>query len=201
MARVCHTNNCPVGVASQREELRARFPGTPGDLVNYFQFVAEEVTRHFRLPPWGMLAELCMGHMLCAPTVISYHLEGSRSPCIEANGRSAHWHTVFLVTDNRAIYGVVLGWQVRAGLAALGLRSLDELVGRANMLKQRDMKLAKTSALDLSFVTTFAGETGKSSDRRKQCVPLLFRVVLSAFPTQTGQSEEVLQEAGMLRKT
>ena len=34
MARVCHTNNCPVGVASQREELRARFPGTPGDLVS-----------------------------------------------------------------------------------------------------------------------------------------------------------------------
>jgi glutamate synthase (ferredoxin) len=29
MARVCHTNNCPVGVASQREELRARFPGEP----------------------------------------------------------------------------------------------------------------------------------------------------------------------------
>ena len=43
MARVCHTNNCPVGVASQREELRARFPGVPGDLVNYFQFVAQEV--------------------------------------------------------------------------------------------------------------------------------------------------------------
>jgi hypothetical protein len=43
MARVCHTNNCPVGVASQREELRARFPGAPEDLVNYFHFVAEEV--------------------------------------------------------------------------------------------------------------------------------------------------------------
>ena len=43
MARVCHTNNCPVGVASQREELRARFPGAPGDLVNYFHFIAEEV--------------------------------------------------------------------------------------------------------------------------------------------------------------
>lgn len=43
MARVCHTNNCPVGVASQREELRARFPGAPGDLVNFFHFVAEEV--------------------------------------------------------------------------------------------------------------------------------------------------------------
>jgi len=43
MARICHTNNCPVGVASQREELRARFPGAPGDLVNFFTFVAEEV--------------------------------------------------------------------------------------------------------------------------------------------------------------
>jgi hypothetical protein len=28
-ASVCHTNNCPVGVASQREGLRARFPGAP----------------------------------------------------------------------------------------------------------------------------------------------------------------------------
>lgn len=50
MARICHTNNCPVGVASQREELRARFPGVPGDLVNYFLYVAEEVR--------GVLAQL-----------------------------------------------------------------------------------------------------------------------------------------------
>lgn len=38
MARVCHTNNCPVGVASQREELRARFPGAPGDLVSSLMY-------------------------------------------------------------------------------------------------------------------------------------------------------------------
>ncbi len=75
MARVCHTNNCPVGVASQREELRARFPGAPEDLVNFFHFVAEEV---------------------------------------------------------------------RAGLASLGYKSLDELVGRADLLRQRDVHLAKT---------------------------------------------------------
>lgn len=68
--------------------------------------------------------------------------------------------------------------QVRAGLAALGLRSLDQLVGRADLLKQRDIKLAKTSALDLSFVTTYAGETGKSSDRRKQCAPHLAPIAL-----------------------
>lgn len=28
----------------QREELRARFPGVPGDLVNFFLYVAEEVS-------------------------------------------------------------------------------------------------------------------------------------------------------------
>ncbi|MEO0686673.1 MAG: glutamate synthase-related protein, partial [Cyanobacteria bacterium J06649_11] len=43
MARVCHMNSCPVGVASQREELRKRFPGTPEKVVNFFYFIAEEV--------------------------------------------------------------------------------------------------------------------------------------------------------------
>jgi glutamate synthase (ferredoxin) len=43
MARICHTNKCPVGVASQREDLRARFPGIPEQVVNFFYFMAEEV--------------------------------------------------------------------------------------------------------------------------------------------------------------
>jgi len=43
MARVCHLNTCPVGVTSQKVELRKKFPGTPEHVVNFFQFVAEEV--------------------------------------------------------------------------------------------------------------------------------------------------------------
>nr|YP_009392839.1 glutamate synthase [Caloglossa intermedia]ARW61401.1 glutamate synthase [Caloglossa intermedia] len=43
MARICHTNNCPVGVATQRQDLRNRYPGIPADLVNFFIFIAEEV--------------------------------------------------------------------------------------------------------------------------------------------------------------
>jgi glutamate synthase (ferredoxin) len=43
MARVCHTNSCPVGVATQREELRKRFTGIPEHVVNFFLFMAEEV--------------------------------------------------------------------------------------------------------------------------------------------------------------
>ncbi|MEH2280759.1 MAG: glutamate synthase large subunit [Nostoc sp.] len=43
MARICHTNNCPVGVATQKEELRKRFTGIPEQVVNFFYFIAEEV--------------------------------------------------------------------------------------------------------------------------------------------------------------
>ncbi len=43
MARICHTNNCPVGVATQRQDLRNRYPGVPTDLVNFFIFIAQEV--------------------------------------------------------------------------------------------------------------------------------------------------------------
>jgi glutamate synthase (ferredoxin) len=43
MARVCHLNTCPVGVATQQEKLRQRFTGIPEHVVNFFYFVAEEV--------------------------------------------------------------------------------------------------------------------------------------------------------------
>jgi len=43
MARVCHLNTCPVGVATQREDLRAKFKGTPENVVDFFFFLAQEV--------------------------------------------------------------------------------------------------------------------------------------------------------------
>src|SRR5436853_1478432 len=43
MARQCHLNTCPVGVATQREDLRMRLPSDPDRLINYFRFVAEQV--------------------------------------------------------------------------------------------------------------------------------------------------------------
>ncbi|XP_057548960.1 ferredoxin-dependent glutamate synthase, chloroplastic-like isoform X1 [Amaranthus tricolor] len=94
MARICHTNNCPVGVASQREELRARFPGVPGDLVNYFLYVAEEV---------------------------------------------------------------------RGILAQLGFEKLDDIIGRTDILKPRDISLMKTQHLDLSYILSSVGSPSLSS--------------------------------------
>ncbi|MEB3201120.1 MAG: glutamate synthase-related protein [Synechococcaceae cyanobacterium] len=81
MARVCHTNNCPVGVATQKEALRRRFTGLPEHVVNFFLYVAEEV---------------------------------------------------------------------RQLLSLLGISRLEDLIGRSELLKPRDVRLAKTQALDLS---------------------------------------------------
>ena len=42
MARQCHLNTCPAGIATQRDDLRAKFTGRPEHVVNYLSFVAEE---------------------------------------------------------------------------------------------------------------------------------------------------------------
>eukprot|EP00959_Pyramimonas_sp_CCMP1952_P275541 5759611-Pyramimonas_sp.AAC.1 len=99
MARICHTNNCPVGVASQREELRARMPGVPGDVVNFFVDVANEV---------------------------------------------------------------------RGSLAAMGYKSLDEVVGRSDLLAQNKAALTKTKELDLSYISTYVAEKTTSGERIAQ---------------------------------
>jgi len=43
MFRICHTNRCPVGVATQDEELRKKYRGKPENVVAYFNGVAQEV--------------------------------------------------------------------------------------------------------------------------------------------------------------
>ncbi len=58
--------------------------------------------------------------------------------------------------------------QVRAGLAQLGYKTLDDFIGRPDLLRQRPVKLSKTSHLDLSFLTTFPGPAGRSADRIAQ---------------------------------
>jgi len=43
MARQCHLNTCPTGIATQREDLRAKFTGTPQLIINFLTLVAEEI--------------------------------------------------------------------------------------------------------------------------------------------------------------
>ncbi len=50
MARQCHLNTCPVGIATQREDLRAKFRGKPEHIVRFFEELARDVR--------GLLARL-----------------------------------------------------------------------------------------------------------------------------------------------
>ena len=43
MMRKCHLNTCPVGIATQDPVLRAKFQGTPENVINFFFFIAEQV--------------------------------------------------------------------------------------------------------------------------------------------------------------
>ncbi|ADU50752.1 glutamate synthase (NADPH) large subunit [Thermaerobacter marianensis DSM 12885] len=89
MARACHTNTCPVGIATQAERLRQRFPGTPEHVMNYFLYMAQEV---------------------------------------------------------------------RELLARLGYRSLDEVIGRADLLVQRPSPLPRAERIDLGRLLRPAGQ-------------------------------------------
>ncbi|HEY6707774.1 MAG TPA: glutamate synthase-related protein, partial [Actinomycetota bacterium] len=91
MVRTCHQDNCPVGIATQRPDLRAKFTGTPDMVVHYLEYVAQEV---------------------------------------------------------------------RELLAALGLRRLDDAVGRVDLLAQRRTGDPRADSLDLSPLLATATEDG-----------------------------------------
>ena len=100
MVRTCHLDTCPVGIATQRTELRAKFAGTPEMLEAYLTHVAHEI-RHI--------------------------------------------------------------------LAGLGLRSLDDAIGRTDLLSQRITGDARADRLDLSNLLV---DDGSEPRRFRKTVPL-----------------------------
>ena len=97
MVRTCHQDNCPVGIATQRPDLRAKYTGTPEMVVHYLEYVATEV---------------------------------------------------------------------RELLASLGLRSLDEAVGRVDLLAQRPTGDPRADSLDLSPLLATGASDGAAPARR-----------------------------------
>jgi glutamate synthase domain-containing protein 2/glutamate synthase domain-containing protein 1/glutamate synthase domain-containing protein 3 len=49
MARQCHLDTCPTGIATQREDLRAKFAGTPDAVARFFTAIAEDLRRELAL--------------------------------------------------------------------------------------------------------------------------------------------------------
>lgn len=130
MARVCHLNTCPKGVATQNPELRRRFDGLPEHVVNFFVFVAEEV---------------------------------------------------------------------RSLLAALGFRTLEEVIGRGDLLVQRQLPLAKTGRLDLTRLLAVQPDAARDWLHHSECAhdngPVLDDLILS-----DAEVQKAIKEHGQLHR-
>jgi len=74
MMRVCHLDTCPVGVATQNPVLRERFAGKPEFVVNFMEFIAEEVREY--------LAELGFRSL---EEAVGHH------EVLDINGAVEHW--------------------------------------------------------------------------------------------------------------
>jgi glutamate synthase (NADPH/NADH) large chain len=62
MMRVCHLDTCPVGVATQNPELRKKFSGKPEFVVNFMEYIAEEVREYLAQLGFRTLEE-AIGHV------------------------------------------------------------------------------------------------------------------------------------------
>ncbi|QGN32385.1 glutamate synthase large subunit [Microlunatus sp. Gsoil 973] len=62
MMRVCHLDTCPVGVATQNPELRKKYTGKPEFVVNFFEFIAQEV-REYLAPLGFRTLDEAIGHV------------------------------------------------------------------------------------------------------------------------------------------
>lgn len=61
MMRACHLDTCPVGIATQNPELRARYAGKPEFVEHFFEFIAEEVREHLAALGFRSIEE-AIGH-------------------------------------------------------------------------------------------------------------------------------------------
>jgi glutamate synthase (NADPH) large chain len=115
MMRVCHLDTCPVGVATQNPELRQRFTGKPEFVVNFFEFIAEEVREYLAALGFRTLdeaigrvelldAEQAIGHWKAAGLDISPILHRPELPAGAALRNTASQdHGIDRALDNTLI--------------------------------------------------------------------------------------------------
>jgi glutamate synthase domain-containing protein 2/glutamate synthase domain-containing protein 3 len=91
MVRQCHLNTCPVGIATQQEDLRAKFTGSADQVVLLFRRLAEEARRHIASLGARSLAELVGRADLLRPLDPQHPLSADLSAMlVPAKGGKVH---------------------------------------------------------------------------------------------------------------
>jgi glutamate synthase (ferredoxin) len=117
MMRVCHLDTCPVGVATQKPELRKNFTGDPAHAVNFMKFIAEEVRE--------LMAQL--GFRKLTDMV-------GRTDWLEARKAVEHWKARGL-DFSKILYQPVVGDDVGRYQQILQDHGLDKALDNTHLLK------------------------------------------------------------------
>ena len=174
MARVCHTNNCPVGVATQKEALRKRFTGVPEHVVNFFWYVAEEVRQLLSLLGVARLEDLIGRSDLLQPRAVQLAktkgvdlasllapIQGSEDRAWLRHSAEAHGNGSILEDQLLADAELMAALESHGSLSrTIAIINTDRSVGArlAGEIAQRHGNRGFKGALDL----TFRGAAGQS---------------------------------------
>ncbi|GAB2878993.1 glutamate synthase large subunit [Myroides odoratimimus subsp. xuanwuensis] len=174
MMRVCHLDTCPVGVATQNPVLRERFTGRPEFVVNFFEYIAEEVRELLAQLGFRTLDE-AIGHVEALDTRKAVHhwkAEGlDLTPILHMpelpegaslRNTTEQYHALDKALDNELVRicapALESGEPVRAQLA---IRNVNRTVG--TILGHEVTKRYRAAGLpDGTIDLTFTGSAGQS---------------------------------------
>ena len=140
MMRVCHLDTCPVGVATQNPELRARFSGQAEHIVNFFEFIAQEVREHLAALGFRSIEE-AVGHVEVLRTRAAVdhwkasgldlspilHRVGTDGPLHHVTGQD---HGLAAKLDNQLIQRARPAWETGERVRfAVDVTNVDRTVG------------------------------------------------------------------------
>ncbi|MFV0442683.1 MAG: glutamate synthase-related protein, partial [Planctomycetaceae bacterium] len=153
MMRKCHLNTCPVGIATQDPELRAKFSGSPEHVINYLFMVAEDLREHMAMLGFRSINEMV-----------------GRADMLDWNSENNHWKAKFL--DLTAVLTKATSQYPNAGTYCQkgqnhGLETtLDQtlLIPQCREAIERGEKLTldvDIQNIDRAFATTLSHEVSK----------------------------------------
>jgi len=144
MVRQCHLNTCPVGIATQNEDLRAKFTGSADQVVLLFRRLAEEARGHMATLGARSIEELVGRADLLRPTDPQHPLSADLSAMLIASqgGKSHEGYrkiplsdlSVQLVADSQEAIAtqapIELSYSIRNVDRAIGARLSGDITSR-----------------------------------------------------------------------
>ncbi|HEU0001862.1 MAG TPA: glutamate synthase-related protein, partial [Ktedonobacteraceae bacterium] len=164
MARQCHLNTCPTGIATQREDLRAKFNGQSRHLINYLTMVAEEVRQWLARLGLERLDDLIgRADLLQAPESSPIDLSGLlvAAPGKSSEAASSNKAHTSLLAEQLLIEAEQALNGERSVLTQHPIQNSDRAVG-ASLAGEIARRYGNAGLPGVSVTCSFAGSAGQS---------------------------------------